>query len=249
MGPDGPNNALGLISLQNVQLADKTYTTARNSLESFLRAALLGADELAVANVVMKPQPGAAYVAVYGAAAVSDTDLLVNLQMELPVNQAAQFPNGLSVLGYLVTERYQNFTGGRAHGLTIRGYSSNYVEAVAYRRNITVIPTGDTNSTTEYLILNMRPSVTLGYPADSVISAQTVQSITSMKSDPKGYLQPHVLKPISTSTINNAFSSIVVNLQGLGAGQQVSASITPLFRTVDCIKQLCEVLGLPYERL
>lgn len=248
-GPDGPGNELGLIALQNVALADKTYTTARNSLASFLKAALLGADELAVSNVAMKPQPGAGYVAVYGAAAVNDTDLLVNLQMELPVGDACQFPNGISVLGWLITERFQNFTGGRAHGMTIRGYSSNYVEAPIFRRDLTIQPLGDANSTTEFIVLNMRPSVTLGYPADSVISGQTVQSLTSVKRDPKGYLQPLLLKPNSTATINTAFSSIVVNLQGLGAGQQVSATITPLFRTVDCIKTLCGILNIPYERL
>lgn len=248
-GSDVATNPLGLIALQGVQLADRTFTEARNGFTSYLRSALLGADELPLSNLIFPVKPGTGYVAVYGAATVNDSDLLTNIQMEMPAAQAAQLPPEVSLMGYMITERYQNFTGGRAHTCSIRGYYSNYNEATAFRRDVTVMPTEDVNGVCEYIILNMRPSFTLGYPGNNTISGQLVQSVTSMTRDPKGYLQPWTLKTLSTGTTNNAFSSVLVLLQGLAAGQTVNATVTPLFRTVDCIKTLAEILEIPFERL
>lgn len=248
-GAQTVSNPLGIIALGGVEIADRTYTEARNDFASFLRTALIGAADLPISNPIFPLQSGATYVAVYGAGAINDADLLANIQFELPVAAAAQVPDDISVMGYLITERYQNFTGGRAHGLEIRGYHTNYTEAVDFRRYLTVAPTDPVNGTAEYVILNMVPSFTPAPPANAAISGQSVQSIASLTRDPKGYLMPWRVRNRSTNAASSGFSPILVNLKGVSADATINGTVMPLLRTIDCIKSLAGILNVPFERL
>lgn len=163
----GDKKMLGVIGLNNVTVIDKPFSEANNSIADILRSIDSYSYQWpVVCDPVVAAVPTAGQIVLFGPD-VTAADLVAPIRFSTAVFNllATKF---LSVIGYMVTQRFTQNTVSSQYSMLVRNYFAEGPGPAIYRpadRDSVIIPEGGANSVTEFFMFNMIPSGQFPYNA------------------------------------------------------------------------------------
>lgn len=158
----------GVMAVVNSSLTDRTFGKSSNTLKDLLESTFCFKD-LIPYSVVPIPfrQVTAADIAAYGAT-LTVADLIAVFKMNVTNDKRSILNDRVGVLGWYVTQRFTSNVVSGAYSLLKKSFADDGVlasEFLQYSREIIVTPEGGANSVSEFVILNMQPSISLNFDA------------------------------------------------------------------------------------